>query len=102
MQQGGPHPIAPAFAAQSQFHSISAVARPFLSCWIRLYGLLCMEVLHQLDFAYTDLEPVFEECLGGASPARVSASGRLRTWVGWTRSLAMKPVGHPPRRERAV
>ncbi|MGW0483501.1 TetR/AcrR family transcriptional regulator [Nonomuraea sp. NPDC003214] len=35
----------------------------FLSCWIRLYGLLCMEVLRQLDFAYTDLEPVFEECL---------------------------------------
>ncbi|WP_431046055.1 TetR/AcrR family transcriptional regulator [Streptomyces sp. P1-3] len=35
----------------------------FLSCWIRLYGLLCMEVLGQLDFAYTDLEPVFEECL---------------------------------------
>ena len=35
----------------------------FLSCWIRLYGLLCMEVLHQLDFAYTDPEPVFEECL---------------------------------------
>ena len=65
MHEGGPHPVAPAFAAQSQFHSISAVARPFLSCWIRLYGLLCMEVLHQLDFAYTDLEPVFEECLGG-------------------------------------
>jgi len=38
-------------------------AHVFLSCWIRLYGLLCMEVLHQLDFAYTDLEPVFEECL---------------------------------------
>ncbi|MER5421430.1 TetR/AcrR family transcriptional regulator [Streptosporangium roseum] len=35
----------------------------FLTCWIRLYGLLCMEVLHQLDFAYSDLEPVFEECL---------------------------------------
>ncbi|MEV0597217.1 TetR/AcrR family transcriptional regulator [Nonomuraea cavernae] len=35
----------------------------FLSCWIRLYGLLCMEVLHQLDFAFSDLEPVFEECL---------------------------------------
>ncbi|MBL1095084.1 TetR/AcrR family transcriptional regulator [Streptomyces coffeae] len=34
-----------------------------LSCWTRLYGLLCMEVLHQLDFAYTDMEPVFEECL---------------------------------------
>ncbi|MBB6347319.1 TetR/AcrR family transcriptional regulator [Nonomuraea muscovyensis] len=38
-------------------------AHVFLTCWIRLYGLLCMEVLHQLDFAYTDMEPVFEECL---------------------------------------
>ncbi|OKI10017.1 TetR family transcriptional regulator [Streptomyces sp. CB02923] len=38
-------------------------AHVFLTCWTRLYGLLCMEVLHQLDFAYSDLEPVFEECL---------------------------------------
>ncbi|PRX97817.1 TetR/AcrR family transcriptional regulator [Allonocardiopsis opalescens] len=38
-------------------------AHTFLTCWIRLYGLLCMEVLHQLDFAFTDLEPVYEECL---------------------------------------
>ena len=38
-------------------------AHVFLSCWTRLYGLLCMEVLHQLDFAYSDLAPVFEECL---------------------------------------
>ncbi|MFF4601819.1 TetR/AcrR family transcriptional regulator [Streptomyces sp. NPDC001339] len=35
----------------------------FMSSWIKLYGLLCMEVLHQLDFAYSDLEPVFEENL---------------------------------------
>ncbi|OEU90442.1 TetR family transcriptional regulator [Streptomyces abyssalis] len=35
----------------------------FLSSWIKLYGLLCMEILHQLDFAYSDLEPVFEENL---------------------------------------
>ncbi|WP_028922409.1 TetR/AcrR family transcriptional regulator [Pseudonocardia acaciae] len=35
----------------------------FLTCWIRLYGLLCMEVLHQLDFAFTDPEPVYEQCL---------------------------------------
>jgi AcrR family transcriptional regulator len=41
----------------------------FLSCWIRLYGLLCMEVLHQLDFALTDLEPVFELCLRDLSDA---------------------------------
>ncbi len=38
-------------------------AHVFLSCWIRLYGLLCMEVLNQLSFAYSDVEPVFEECL---------------------------------------
>ena len=35
----------------------------FLSCWMRLYGLLCMEVLNQIGFAYSDLEPVYEECL---------------------------------------
>ena len=33
------------------------------SCWIRLYGLLCMEVLNQLDYVYTDMEPIYEECL---------------------------------------
>src|SRR5690606_36898455 len=32
-------------------------AHVFLSSWVRLYGLLCMEVLNQLDFAYTDVEP---------------------------------------------
>jgi Transcriptional regulator len=35
----------------------------FLSAWIRLYGLLCMEVMKQLDLIYRDPEPVFEECL---------------------------------------
>lgn len=35
----------------------------FLACWMRLYGLLCMEILNQIRFAYTDLEPVFEECM---------------------------------------
>ncbi|MEU3272489.1 TetR/AcrR family transcriptional regulator [Saccharomonospora sp. NPDC006951] len=38
-------------------------AHVFLDCWIRLYGLLCMEILHQLDFVLADLEPVFELCL---------------------------------------
>lgn len=33
------------------------------SCWIRLYGLLCMEVLNQLDYVYTDVGPIYEECL---------------------------------------
>ncbi|MEU4829478.1 TetR/AcrR family transcriptional regulator [Streptosporangium sp. NPDC023615] len=35
----------------------------FLSAWTKLYGLLCMEVMNQLAFAYSDFEPVFEECL---------------------------------------
>jgi len=35
----------------------------FLNCWVRLYGLLCMEVLHQIDFAITDAAPLFEDCL---------------------------------------
>ncbi|RFS86304.1 TetR/AcrR family transcriptional regulator [Actinomadura spongiicola] len=33
------------------------------SCWIRLYGILCMEVLNQLDYIYTDMEFLYEECL---------------------------------------
>jgi len=35
----------------------------FLNCWIRLYGHLCMEILHQIDFAITDATPLFEGCL---------------------------------------
>ena len=38
-------------------------AHVFLTCWSRLYGLLCMEVLRQLDSVYSDMEPVYEECL---------------------------------------
>ncbi|GGV31233.1 TetR family transcriptional regulator [Actinomadura cremea] len=34
-----------------------------MSCWIRLWGLLCMEVLNQLDFVYSDLGPVYEDTL---------------------------------------
>lgn len=35
----------------------------FLNCWTRIYGTLCMEMLHQLDFAYWDMTPVFEQTL---------------------------------------
>lgn len=38
-------------------------AQVFLTCWTRLYGLLVMEALGQLAFAYPDPEPVFESCL---------------------------------------
>lgn len=52
-----------AYAARARGSLPPEALHLFLSSWIRLYGLLCMEVLHQLDFAYTDLEPVFEENL---------------------------------------
>ncbi|GAA2147649.1 TetR/AcrR family transcriptional regulator [Glycomyces algeriensis] len=39
----------------------------FLTCWTRLYGLLVMEALDQLSFAYSDTEPVFEACLADIS-----------------------------------
>jgi AcrR family transcriptional regulator len=32
----------------------------FLSCWIRLYGMVCMEVFGHLRFALDDAEPMFE------------------------------------------
>ena len=32
----------------------------FLSCWIRLYGMVAMEVFGHLAFALPDAEPMFE------------------------------------------
>ncbi len=36
------------------------VMQVFLSCWIRLYGLVCMEIFGHLRFALNDPEPMFE------------------------------------------
>ncbi|NEK56979.1 TetR/AcrR family transcriptional regulator [Geodermatophilus sabuli] len=36
------------------------VVHVFLSCWIRLYGLVCMEVFGHLRFALDDAGPMFE------------------------------------------
>jgi AcrR family transcriptional regulator len=42
-------------------------AQVFLSCWIRLYGIVCMEVFGHLHFALSDPEPMFEaELAAGA------------------------------------
>ena len=44
------------------------VMHVFLSCWIRLYGLVCMEVFGHLRFALDDAAPMFEaelRALGG-------------------------------------
>ena len=35
-------------------------AQVFLSCWIRLYGMVAMEVFGHLGFALPDAEPMFE------------------------------------------
>lgn len=32
----------------------------FMSCWIRLYGSVCMEIFGHLKFAFADAEPMFE------------------------------------------
>jgi AcrR family transcriptional regulator len=36
------------------------VMHVFLSCWIRLYGMVCMEIFGHLRFALNDAEPMFE------------------------------------------
>src|SRR3954451_4625574 len=41
------------------------VVRVFLSCWVRLYGLVAMEVFGHLKFALSDAEPMFESELHG-------------------------------------
>jgi AcrR family transcriptional regulator len=40
-----------------------AAMHVFLTCWVRVYGLVCMEVFGQLHFALEDCGPMFEECL---------------------------------------
>ena len=41
------------------------VMHVFLSCWIRLYGMVCMEVFGHLRFALDDAAPMFESELRG-------------------------------------
>ena len=41
------------------------VMHVFLSCWIRLYGTVCMEAFGHLRFAVDDAEPLFEAELQG-------------------------------------
>ncbi len=36
----------------------------YVTGWTRLYGLLCLEVLRQMEFVLTDMEPLFEQYLG--------------------------------------
>jgi AcrR family transcriptional regulator len=61
-------------ALQEQLHAWCAkfpvqlplgVMQVFLSCWIRLYGMVCMEIFGHLKFALDDAEPMFEAELHG-------------------------------------
>ncbi len=45
------------------------VMQVFLSCWIRLYGSVTMEIFGHLKFAVADAEPVFEAELAEAARA---------------------------------
>jgi AcrR family transcriptional regulator len=71
LEQGFPVPadddLDPALKAQlTAWGAKLPVALPlgvmhvFLSCWIRLYGMVCMEVFGHLRFALEDAEPMFE------------------------------------------
>jgi AcrR family transcriptional regulator len=58
------------------------VMQVFLSCWIRLYGMVCMEVFGHLRFALDDAGPMFEaelralgSVLGVADDYRPPAAG---------------------------
>ncbi|QVQ52830.1 TetR/AcrR family transcriptional regulator [Spiractinospora alimapuensis] len=52
-----------AYAARHGDRLPPAAVHVFLTCWTRIYGTLCMEMLHQLDFAYWNMTPVFEQTL---------------------------------------
>ncbi len=56
-----------AYTERKQTTLPPAAVQVFLTCWTRLYGLLVMEALDQLAFAYTDTDPVFEACLDDVS-----------------------------------
>ncbi|GAA1988576.1 TetR/AcrR family transcriptional regulator [Nocardiopsis rhodophaea] len=52
-----------AFAEQTGFTTenvSNGAMRVLTSCWVRLYGLVCMEVFQHLSFVMADMEPLFE------------------------------------------
>jgi AcrR family transcriptional regulator len=51
--------VAPALAARGD-DLPAEVVHPFLAGWVRLYGLVAMEVFGHLSWALTDPEPLFE------------------------------------------
>jgi AcrR family transcriptional regulator len=67
-------------------HSLGAdlpvgAAQIFLSCWIRIYGIVALEVFGHLSFALTDPEPMFEAELGAVA-ARLGVEPGVGSGVG--------------------
>jgi AcrR family transcriptional regulator len=56
-----------AYAAAVGAELPTGAAQLFLSCWIRLYGMVAMEVFGHLHFALVDVEPMFEAELANAA-----------------------------------
>ncbi|MFC7327332.1 TetR/AcrR family transcriptional regulator [Marinactinospora rubrisoli] len=57
-----------AFAEHTGFRSPNAspgALYVLVACWVRLYGLVCMEVFQQLAFVMGDMRPMFEAELRG-------------------------------------
>jgi AcrR family transcriptional regulator len=91
LEQGFPVPaeadLDPALRTQlSEWCATLPVALPlgvvhvFLSCWIRLYGMVCLEVFGHLRFALDDAEPMFE--------AELAALGKVLGMAGEPRPPA--------------
>ena len=55
----------------------AGVAQVFLSCWIRLYGMVAMEVFGHLTFAVADAGPMFEAELADVA-AKLGVADRAR------------------------
>lgn len=56
-----------AYASATGLTLPAGAGQLFLSCWIRLYGLVAMEVFGHLHFALEDVEPMFEAELASAA-----------------------------------
>jgi AcrR family transcriptional regulator len=49
-----------AFVAETGVSVPAGAVQVFISCWIRLYGIVALEVFGHLHFAMSDAEPMFE------------------------------------------
>jgi AcrR family transcriptional regulator len=56
-----------AYLSQLEAPMPVGAAQVFLSCWIRLYGMVSMEVFGHLHFALSDPEPMFEAELAASA-----------------------------------